>query len=32
MVTHASAEALGLAPGTPVRALIKAGHVLLAVG
>jgi molybdate transport system regulatory protein len=32
MVTHASAGALGLAPGAPVRALIKAGHVLLAVG
>ena len=32
MVTHASAEALGLAPGAPVRALIKAGHVLLAAG
>lgn len=32
MVTQASAEALGLSPGAPVRVLIKAGHVLLAVG
>ena len=32
VVTRASAEALALSPGVPVRALIKAGHVLLAVG
>lgn len=32
MITRASAEGMDLVPGAPARALIKAGHVLLAVG